>query len=86
MPNTIPLNFPERLSGGCVKAVSKQFTGRYYIYGYKIVVKKWTLDEPQAAIVRKISNYYTQNVRQKDIIANSMKKELLHSTANRLIQ
>lgn len=54
--------------------IKGNFTGGYYIYGYKIVDKKWTVDEPQAAIVRKIFNDYIHNVRQKDIIAELNEK------------
>lgn len=49
--------------------IKGNFTGGYYIYGYKIADKKWTIDETQAAVVRKIFDDYIHNVRQKDIIA-----------------
>lgn len=49
--------------------IKGNFTGGYYIYGYHIVDKKWTVDETQAAVVRKIFDEYIHNVRQKDIIA-----------------
>lgn len=57
--------------------IKGNFTSGYYIYGYKIVDKKWTVIEPQAAIVRKIFNDYIHNERQKDIIAELNEKRVV---------
>lgn len=44
------------------------FTGGFTPYGFKIIDKKWTIDEAQAAIVRQIFNDYLKGVSIEEIV------------------
>ena len=43
------------------------FTGGFTLYGYKIVDKKWTIDETQANVIRQMYKDYLGGMRLKDI-------------------
>ena len=43
------------------------FTGGYTLYGYKIIDKKWTVDETQAGVIRQIYKDYLGGMLLKDI-------------------
>ena len=47
--------------------IKGNFTGGFTLYGYKIVDKKWTIDETQAGVIRQIYKDYLGGMRLKDI-------------------
>ena len=53
------------LKESCIKG---NFTGGYVLYGYKIIDKKWVINESEAGIVKRIFNDYITGGRLKEIV------------------
>ncbi|MDR3263888.1 MAG: recombinase family protein [Clostridiales bacterium] len=47
--------------------IKGNFTGGFLLYGYKVVDKKWQIDETQANIVRQMYKDYNSGMKLKDI-------------------
>ncbi|GHV02149.1 recombinase RecD [Clostridia bacterium] len=47
--------------------IKGNFTGGFTLYGYKVIDKKWTVDETQANIIRQIYRDYSGGMRLKGI-------------------